>query len=84
MPIDGFLLFGKLCRLFRALFSDDRSSTFVYSPRDGQLRYLRLDIDRDLERVIRDAQAFIMVGGTMQEFFYFYIGGRDNQTRGLL
>ncbi|KAI6222652.1 putative ATP-dependent DNA helicase DDX11 [Aphelenchoides besseyi] len=65
LQVDGCLLFGTLCRLFRAL-STNQSDIFVYSPEDRLLRYLRLDIDRDLGRVIRDSQAFIMVGGTMR------------------
>ncbi|KAI6217932.1 Helicase ATP-binding domain-containing protein [Aphelenchoides fujianensis] len=69
LQVDGCLVFGTLCRLFRAL-STNHASKFVFTPSNRLLRYLRLDIDRDLGRVIRESQAFVMVGGTMRPAGY--------------
>lgn len=64
LHIDGVHLFGTLIKLFRSLLQSD-SAKFIYWPKEQRLRYVCLDIDSDLQRIIKDARTFIMVGGTM-------------------
>jgi hypothetical protein len=64
LHIDGVQLFGSLIKFFRALLQTD-TAKFIYWPKEGQVRYIRLDIDSDLQHVIKSAKTFIMVGGTM-------------------
>lgn len=64
LQVDGVQLFGSLVKLFRALLQSD-SARFIYQVRERQIRYIRLDIDADLQKVIESSKAFIMVGGTM-------------------
>ncbi|KAI6190952.1 DEAD2 domain containing protein [Aphelenchoides bicaudatus] len=69
LHIDGVQLFGSLIKLFRALLQTD-AAKFIFWPKDGRVRYIRLDIDSDLQNVIKSAKTFIMVGGTMRPSGY--------------
>lgn len=64
LQVDGVQLFGSLIKLFRALLQSD-SAKFIYQAKERKIRYIRLDIDSDLQKVIKNSKAFIMVGGTM-------------------
>jgi hypothetical protein len=64
LQVDGVNLFGSIIKLFRSLLQSD-SAKFIYQPSEHKIRYIRLDMDSDLQKVINESKSFIMVGGTM-------------------